>query len=309
MIATATRVPEARSRLLRWAEGRTNTSLQPETMFSKAHTLPSWASDLPKAQQPAALTTWFATIIRTASLFWVAPTLTELAEHAGTQLPEHRLHPEMLPDTTGLLCWATPIKADTTDNTEPLPREIVGAVWQALPEGIWVETLQDPRQVARSINPHLDETEIEHHTHGLGWLSLDEEIILPWDQPWMISSPTAARSRAIATLAATWLLMGQTITTNTTKQPQPKEVRRLQRRGDPNPTVNTIALRRAQRPNDDNHPTAGREYRHQWVVSGHWRKQWYASIEDHRPIWISPHIKGPDGAPLLKTERVYTLNR
>jgi hypothetical protein len=103
--------------------------------------------------------------------------------------------------------------------------------------------------------------------------------------------------------------MGQTITTNTTEQPQPAEVRRLLRRGDPNPTVNTVALRRSQHSDDSPILATGREYRHQWIVSGHWRKQWYPSIEDHRPIWISPHIKGPDGAPLLKSERVYTLNR
>jgi hypothetical protein len=48
-----------------------------------------------------------------------------------------------------------------------------------------------------------------------------------------------------------------------------------------------------------------RDYQHQWVVRGHWRQQWYPSRNVHRPIWITPHIKGPEGAPLLGGERVF----
>lgn len=46
-----------------------------------------------------------------------------------------------------------------------------------------------------------------------------------------------------------------------------------------------------------------REYRHRWMVRGHWRQQWYPSIQQHRPMWIIPHVKGPDGAPLLGGRR------
>jgi hypothetical protein len=42
---------------------------------------------------------------------------------------------------------------------------------------------------------------------------------------------------------------------------------------------------------------------------GHWRKQWYPSQERNVPIWISPYVKGPDGAPLLAGEKVYAWQR
>lgn len=43
-----------------------------------------------------------------------------------------------------------------------------------------------------------------------------------------------------------------------------------------------------------------KRYIHRWIVSGHFRNQWYPRDEAHRLIWIAPHIKGPDGAPMIK---------
>lgn len=49
------------------------------------------------------------------------------------------------------------------------------------------------------------------------------------------------------------------------------------------------------------------EYTHQWWVRGHYRAQWYPSIESHEVIWIAPYLKGPEGAPIK--ERVYAVTR
>ena len=47
---------------------------------------------------------------------------------------------------------------------------------------------------------------------------------------------------------------------------------------------------------------------HRWVVRGHWRNQpWGPGRELRRPVYILPHIKGPDGAPLIGGERVTTV--
>jgi hypothetical protein len=43
------------------------------------------------------------------------------------------------------------------------------------------------------------------------------------------------------------------------------------------------------------------------VVRGHWRNQWYPSLNARRPLWIAPYLKGPDDAPLLGGEKVTTL--
>jgi hypothetical protein len=45
----------------------------------------------------------------------------------------------------------------------------------------------------------------------------------------------------------------------------------------------------------------------QWIVSGHFRRQWYPKDETHRVIWVAPYIKGPDGLPLK--ERAFKVAR
>jgi hypothetical protein len=98
------------------------------------------------------------------------------------------------------------------------------------------------------------------------------------------------------TILATWLLMGQTIA-RSEDLTAPRAARRRMARDTPDadPGVRYIDLRRARtEPSDRSETTAStREYRHRWVVRGHWRNQWYASRNDHRPIWIDPHLAGP----------------
>lgn len=71
-----------------------------------------------------------------------------------------------------------------------------------------------------------------------------------------------------------------------------------------------LRLRRAATvqgaPSDD---AAAREFTCRWMVRGHWRQQWYPSRGVHRPIWINPHIKGPDDKPLRTGESVHIWDR
>ena len=118
------------------------------------------------------------------------------------------------------------------------------------------------------------------------------------------------------TILATWLLMGQTLV-RSEPLTAPRAARRRIARDDPHlePTVRYIDLRRARTELPDHGAitdeprTSGREYRHRWIVRGHWRNQWYPSRNDHRPIWIDPHLAGPEDKPLLGGERVNVLRR
>jgi len=110
----------------------------------------------------------------------------------------------------------------------------------------------------------------------------------------------------VGILKTTWLLMGQTLASDEVAKYDRAARRRIERRGQEPPPVRVISLRRhASTPGDGD----GREYQHQWIVKGHWRQQWYPSRGVHRPVWIAPHIKGPEGAPLLGGEKVYAWTR
>jgi hypothetical protein len=57
-------------------------------------------------------------------------------------------------------------------------------------------------------------------------------------------------------------------------------------------------------------PESEANYSHRFIVSGHWRNQWYASGQVHRQIWISPYVKGPEDQPLVvRPRRVFSLVR
>ena len=63
-------------------------------------------------------------------------------------------------------------------------------------------------------------------------------------------------------------------------------------------SVRLITLRRPEshgsEPSDE---SEAREWSHRWLVSGHFRNQWYPSRNDHSLIWVPAYVKGPDDKP------------
>jgi hypothetical protein len=52
------------------------------------------------------------------------------------------------------------------------------------------------------------------------------------------------------------------------------------------------------------------EWQHRWLVGGHWRNQWFPSLNRHRQIWINPYVKGPEDKPLVvRKARAFELVR
>lgn len=89
------------------------------------------------------------------------------------------------------------------------------------------------------------------------------------------------------------------------------ERRRPERNGQARAPIRIVTLRRRDSGGGE-HAVAGDEsvsheaarvWRHQWIVRGHWRRQWYASRSTHEAIWIDPFIKGPDDKPLMAPQR------
>ena len=77
------------------------------------------------------------------------------------------------------------------------------------------------------------------------------------------------------------------------------------------PLFNIIHLRKSVYDSSYSQPS-GRSKVHdfRWIVNGHWRNQYYSSINKHKPIWISAFIKGTDGKPLKqKGVNIYRIER
>ena len=73
-------------------------------------------------------------------------------------------------------------------------------------------------------------------------------------------------------------------------------------------SVQFVTLRRnKETPTRYEGETEGITYNWQWIVSGHYRNQWYPSDETHKIIWIPPYVKGPEDKPLK--QRLYKVAR
>lgn len=82
--------------------------------------------------------------------------------------------------------------------------------------------------------------------------------------------------------------------------------REAKRRGMPEvKDVIVVELRRVTTRHEGESERA--HYSHSFMVRGHWRNQWYASLEIHRQKWISPYVKGE--GDFREKERVWVWDR
>jgi hypothetical protein len=278
----------------------------------------------------------WAIALRAAELYFAATDMTRLAMAAGEALPVYRLHPEDLPSLQGLLVWEETVTGSTHGGAVT-NAPIVAATWTVRGNGVAVRTwarredwLQfmaegDPRGGIRDLTPaEVKALRIQQPQP----ITAMAESYMPFGRipGWLTSPPpeglslyeledhvrvSARLEQAERTLVVTWLLMGQSLATASDVEP-PRSSTRFIRRIDPDLLAATryVQLRhRGYAPEAAEGPGAGRAYRHRWFVRGHWRNHWYPSRQDHRPIWINPHVKGPDGAPLLDPDKLVNILR
>lgn len=72
-------------------------------------------------------------------------------------------------------------------------------------------------------------------------------------------------------------------------------------------TANVVKLRNEQWQVGYGASGTGPDRAHRWWVAGHFRAQWFPSKQSHHVIFIAPHLKGPEGRPVL--EKVYHVVR
>lgn len=247
-----------------------------------------------------------------AELHYIGEEFTGLVAAAASTLPPTPLAESDLPSPVGLAYFAAPLPNDRTGDDA---RYI--ALWATLADvravlvwwlvdaaSSWAMTydLSDgatplPLSDALAVMP-------PYMLSDYAFLPLNSDAVAqvadasPGSHPWLTHH-----------LLATWHMQRQRITVERTTGPERAAARRLARAGSTSPTaVRVINLRGADEARAEGDVSA-REYRNRWIVRGHWRQHWYPSLQDRRPVWIAPHVKGPDGAPLLVGEKVQAWAR
>lgn len=221
-----------------------------------------------------------------ADLYWVSADFTLLAIQAGKDLPDVNLAREQMPSSNGLVVYATPILHKKVSGRDVY---ITAIGWTLVPGGVWASLYCRP-----------EETMPEHNPSSLksvwGYLfPVSPGAGLPFGEHPSFEGDTIWR-----TLFATWFLMQQPGVGEVTEQkPAPKVRRAEARAGRGSPTVRVVDLRRHHRPATEERETSGGwKVSVRFMVRGHWKNQAYGPQRSLRKkLYISPFIKGPDGAP------------
>lgn len=247
---------------------------------------------------PAHMVAGVASTALLAELYYIAEPMVELALAAKDSLPDYDVDREDLPSEDGLCYFANPMAQYTYNET---PSIVVGATWGIRAGELGVAWLIDRDYFG------------EHGGFGVG--NTNYRSVMPrlwpievqlWNEPPKEGEVVPTYGRPF--LKSAWRLMQQTLASTTEATFDRATRRRLQRQDITASPVRIVTLRHTTK---EQHQTsaAEREYHHQWIVRGHWRQQYYPSRDVHRPLWIAPHVKGPEGKPLLGGERVHVWKR
>lgn len=105
-------------------------------------------------------------------------------------------------------------------------------------------------------------------------------------------------------------LMQQTLTARHAERPDRPTRRQASRYGFAERDVIVVRLRRERDSTGHEPPGEDANYSHRFIVSGHWRNQWYPASGVHRQKWISPYVKGDESLPLvIRPRRVFNWSK
>jgi hypothetical protein len=244
-----------------------------------------------------------------AALYHLDLDFVALLDHAAATLPDHVLTECDPPTNSGVVLRSRVSRSELEyppGSGKRTPVATGGYAWLVTGPTLWACALM--------YIPLLPEFHGNHQTDGLQLLPLLDPVELGTTVEESIQASVERKgfgaSLALRELYAFWNLIRQESVTETAAESVPRpERRRLDRSGGvPASSIRIIRLRRRSSGVGSAHEASGREFHHRWIVRGHWRKQWYPSLKDHRPVWIAPHIKGPEDKPLLGGEKVYVAD-
>jgi hypothetical protein len=244
-----------------------------------------------------------------AEPFWVDPDMQTLWEAAIPSFQSETLREEDLPTTAGLVWLTRPYTSEDIRGNLTAARAFLWCVVEGdfldphnISNGAPVTGMR--RGVAFALLHRVgdvdgyDDGRMQEQFPGVVRTG---DLMLDWwfTWPFGVANPSQNAPRsAVRPIQCLLRLMQQTITTRESAPPSKPFRKRWAKAG--MGEQREVVVVRLRRP-DSRDPEAHRqvEWDHRWLVSGHWRNQWFPSSGMHRQVWISPYIKGPDDLPLV----------
>lgn len=242
--------------------------------------------------------------LQEGELFYVSAEMAELVEAAARTLPPFVLSADDPPSKAGLAWFARPVMDHDGDDR---PVRVVALSWQVTGQTVQVGTYVD--RDAYAVTGAFSGGELAKLRHNFppvfpigSWVETirdDGELVPIGEMP---------GRHLLASAKTMWLLMRQPLASVTTADFGRPARRRAAREGRAIPPVRVIELRRPDGASSSE--GGGRQWHHRWIVRGHWRMAACGvGRTERRPVWISPHVKGPRDMPLIGGEKVYAWTR
>lgn len=105
--------------------------------------------------------------------------------------------------------------------------------------------------------------------------------------------------------ASMLLFMKQKLVTHTEQHPDRAARRRTKTKLNP---LHVVYLRKYDY-TPSHHDSKHIDHEYRWMVRGHWRNQYYRSINANKPLWINPYIKGPEDKQLKPKQNLFAVVR
>lgn len=280
-------------------------------------------------QELGLLTGGMSEAMRDGELHYIREGFCDLVMAAAPDMPTTVIEEHDLPDTSGVLYFEKPLLTDDPIRGPETHRWMI--IWQVFrgtngTSNVAILPLIDREGKIDRTNTHVADIKAkipaDRHAEIDRWLLRELPAFVPGgflmlvlgEMPTMFVGDTdSSISRIMKMTLATFNMLRQRLASKDEARPERASYRRIIRNEkfhDPNckhdqVRVQVVSLRGSTHRDG----SESREYIHQWIVKGHWRNHWYAKAQVHRPIFIAPHIKGPEGAPLLGGDKVYTHDR
>jgi hypothetical protein len=261
--------------------------------------------------------------------FYWSPQISRTMAEVWPTMPDWRLQEESLPSRAGFFWFAEPITVPCPGENEDCADQLRALLWSfdslshvaevtgspleerskevadALPDVLWLWPLimTDKRAAGSLVSafPWLPSVSLDIAVEAGGKMANAIDVL---------NSSEGFRSAVYRIFASCIAFMDQRILMASATRAERHARKRAARVWCEERAVRVIELRRKQIRPDSHADAEPVEWSHRWVVSGHWRQQWYPSLNANQPIWVMPYVKGPEDKPLkAPVERVFAVVR
>lgn len=256
--------------------------------------------------------TFAGQVAKTTPFYWTGA-IADVVLAASRVIPDYTFTAESFPVADGFVWLEHPVELLVDDDA--IVRDKRGRIVRArgpIKLTAWHWNVSAPTERSRREKLNLGDISLWGYTavpqRAEGFPTVDASIHLGWtlneqaEGRGRTRGSTAEFQAFLKFVAASLSFLEQDLVVAPRGEAHRSARRRLEKQApQQEPFIKVVELRRrhyVERGDDSGEIGEGPDWKNRWIVSGHWRKQYYPSTEAHKPLYIAPYVKGPEDRPL-----------